>query len=100
MIPVSYYIILSLVLFFIGVFGIFIRRNLLVLFMCIELMLNSVNLAFVTFARVFQNLEGQLTVFFVITVAAAEATVGLAIILLVFRNRKAVEIDQIMSMKG
>lgn len=100
MIPTSYYIILSLVLFFIGVFGIFIRRNLLVLFMCIELMLNSVNLAFVTFARVFQNLEGQLTVFFVITVAAAEATVGLAIILLVFRNRKAVEIDQIMSMKG
>jgi NADH-quinone oxidoreductase subunit K len=100
MIPVSYYIVLSLVLFFIGVFGIFIRRNLLVLFMCIELMLNSVNLAFVTFARVFQNLEGQLTVLFVITVAAAEATVGLAIILLVFRNRKAVEIDQIMSMKG
>lgn len=100
MIPTSYYIILSLVLFFIGVFGVFIRRNLLVLFMCIELMLNSVNLAFVTFARVFQNLEGQLTVFFVITVAAAEATVGLAIILLVFRNRKAVEIDQIMSMKG
>lgn len=100
MIPTSYYIILSLVLFFIGVFGVFIRRNLLVLFMCIELMLNSVNLAFVTFARVFQNLEGQLTVFFVITVAAAEATVGLAIILLVFRNRKAVDIDQIMSLKG
>ena len=100
MIPSSYYIILSLILFFIGVFGIFIRRNLLVLFMCIELMLNSVNLAFVTFARVFQNLEGQLTVFFVITVAAAEATVGLAIILLVFRSRKAVEIDQLMSLKG
>jgi NADH-quinone oxidoreductase subunit K len=100
MIPSSYYIILSLILFFIGVFGIFIRRNLLVLFMCIELMLNSVNLAFVTFARVFQNLEGQLTVFFVITVAAAEATVGLAIILLVFRTRKAVEIDQLMSLKG
>lgn len=100
MIPPVYFIVLSLVLFFIGVFGIFIRRNLLVLFMCIELMLNSVNLAFVTFSRLFQNLEGQLTVFFVITVAAAEATVGLAIILLVYRNRKAVEIDQIMSMKG
>lgn len=80
--------------------GIFIRRNLLVLFMCIELMLNSVNLAFVTFSRLFQNLEGQLTVFFVITVAAAEATVGLSIILLVYRNRKEVEIDRLMSMKG
>jgi NADH-quinone oxidoreductase subunit K len=100
MIPSSYYVILSIVLFFIGVLGIFIRRNLLVLFMCVELMLNSVNLAFVTFSRIFQNLEGQLIVFFVITVAAAEATVGLAIILLVYRNRKTVEIDRLMSMKG
>jgi NADH-quinone oxidoreductase subunit K len=100
MIPLSYYIILSLLLFFIGVFGIFIRRNLLVIFICIELMLNSVNLALAAFSRFTQNLEGQLLVFFVITVAAAEATVGLAIILLVFRNRKAIEIDQITSMKG
>lgn len=100
MIPLSYYIILSLLLFFIGVFGIFIRRNLLVIFICIELMLNSVNLALAAFSRLTQNLEGQLLVFFVITVAAAEATVGLAIILLVFRNRKAIEIDQITSMKG
>lgn len=100
MIPPAYYIVLSLVLFFIGVFGIFIRRNLLVIFMCIELMLNSVNLAFVTFSRIFQNLEGQIVVFFVITVAAAEAAIGLAIILLVFRNRKVVEIDQLTSMRG
>jgi NADH-quinone oxidoreductase subunit K len=100
MIPPGYFIVLSLILFFIGVLGIFIRRNLLVLFMCIEVMLNSVNLAFVTFSRLFQNLEGQLTVFFVITVAAAEATVGLSIILLVYRNRKEVEIDRLMSMKG
>ena len=100
MIPPGYFIVLSLILFFIGILGIFIRRNLLVLFMCIELMLNSVNLAFVTFSRLFQNLEGQLTVFFVITVAAAEATVGLSIILLVYRNRKEVEIDRLMSMKG
>jgi NADH-quinone oxidoreductase subunit K len=99
-IPPIYYIILSLVLFFIGVFGIFIRRNLLVLFMCIELMLNSVNLAFVTFSRILQNLEGQIVVFFVITVAAAEAAVGLAIILLVFRSRKSVEIDDLTSMRG
>ncbi len=94
------YLILSLILFFIGVFGIFIRRNLLAMFMCIELMLNSVNLAFVTFSRVTQNLEGQIFVFFVISVAAAEAAIGLAIILLVFRSRKTAEIDQLMSMKG
>src|SRR4249920_2823221 len=83
MIQPAHYLILSLLLFFTGVLGIFIRKNLLVMFMCIELMLNSVNLAFVAFSRQFQNLEGQLFVFFVITVAAAEATVGLAIILLV-----------------
>jgi len=100
MIQPSLYLILSFILFFIGVFGIFIRRNLLALFMCIELMLNSVNLAFVTFSRVTQNLEGQIFVFFVISVAAAEAAIGLAIILLVFRSRKTVEIDQLTSMKG
>ena len=100
MIPPAFYIILSLVLFFIGLFGILIRRNLLVLFMCIELMLNSVNLAFITFSRVFQNLDGQISAFFVITVAAAEATVGLAIILLVYRSRKVVEIDELNSMRG
>ena len=100
MIPPFYYIILSLVLFLIGVFGIFVRRNLLVIFLCIELMLNSANLALVAFSRFVQNLEGQMLVFFVITVAAAEATVGLAIILLVFRSRKAVEIDRVNSMKG
>ena len=100
MIPASLYIILSLVLFFIGVLGFVIRRNLLVLFMCIELMLNSVNLALITFSRIFQNLEGQMLVFFVITVAAAEATVGLAIILMVYRTRKSVDIDQLNTMKG
>jgi NADH-quinone oxidoreductase subunit K len=80
--------------------GIFIRKNLLVIFMCIELMLNSVNLAFVTFSRVLQTLDGQVFVFFVITVAAAEATIGLAIILLVHRNRKAHDIDQLTTLKG
>jgi NADH-quinone oxidoreductase subunit K len=80
--------------------GVFIRRNLLVLFMCIEIMLNSVNLALITFSRVLQNLDGQLLVFFVITVAAAEATVGLAIILLVYRSRKVVHIDELDTMKG
>jgi NADH-quinone oxidoreductase subunit K len=100
MIPPVFYIILSLALFLIGTLGIVIRRNLLVLFMCIELMLNSVNLALVTFSRVFQNLDGQLLSFFVIAVAAAEATVGLAIILLVYRNRKVVEIDELDSMRG
>ena len=100
MIPPSFFIILSLALFLIGTLGILIRRNLLVLFMCIELMLNSVNLALITFSRVFQNLDGQLLAFFVIAVAAAEATVGLAIILLVYRNRKVVEIDELNSMRG
>ena len=100
MIPPAFFIILSLALFLIGTLGILIRRNLLVLFMCIELMLNSVNLALITFSRVFQNLDGQLLAFFVIAVAAAEATVGLAIILLVYRNRKVVEIDELDSMRG
>lgn len=100
MIPPSMYLILSLVLFFIGVMGVFVRRNLLVLFMCIELMLNSVNLALITFSRVHQTLDGQLMVFFVITVAAAEATVGLAIILMVYRTRKALHIDDLNSMRG
>ena len=100
MIPPSLYIILSLILFLIGMLGILLRRNLLVLFMCIELMLNSVNLALITFSRIHQNLDGQILTFFVITVAAAEATVGLAIILLVYRNRKVVEIDELNSMRG
>jgi NADH-quinone oxidoreductase subunit K len=100
MIHPFYYLTLSVVLFFIGVLGIFVRKNLLVLFMCIELMLNSVNLAFITFSRIYQNLEGQMMVFFVITVAAAEATVGLAIILLVHRLRKAHDIDQLTSLRG
>ena len=100
MIPPSLYLILSLVLFFIGIMGVFIRRNLLVLFMCIELMLNSVNLALITFSRVLQTLDGQILVFFVITVAAAEATVGLAIILMVYRTRKVVHIDDLNSMRG
>jgi NADH-quinone oxidoreductase subunit K len=99
-IPPSIYIILSLVLFFIGVLGVFIRRNLLVLFMCIELMLNSVNLALISFSRILQNLEGQMLVFFVITVAAAEATVGLAIILQVYRTRKIVDIDDLNTLRG
>ena len=100
MIPPSFFIILSVILFFIGMLGIILRRNLLVLFMCIELMLNSVNLALITFSRVFQNLDGQILAFFVITVAAAEATVGLAIILLVHRSRKVHDIDELNSMRG
>lgn len=100
MIPPIYFILLSLVLFSIGVLGIFIRKNLLVLFMCIELMLNSVNLALITFSRVLEKLDGQILAFFVIAVAAAEATVGLAIILLVQRNRKVIEIDQLTKLRG
>jgi NADH-quinone oxidoreductase subunit K len=100
MIQPFYYLVLSVLLFFIGVLGIFIRKNLIVIFLCIELMLNSANLAFITFARFYQTLDGQLAAFFVITVAAAEATVGLAMILLVNRTRKSIDIDQLTTMKG
>ena len=101
MVPqLSWYLALSAVLFTIGVVGVIIKRNIIAMFMCIELMLNSVNLALITFSRILQNLEGQMLVFFVITVAAAEATVGLAIILQVYRTRKIVDIDDLNTMKG
>ena len=99
MVPVSYYVALSGILFTIGALGVLIRRNPLVIFMSIELMLNAANLAFVAFARYYGNLEGQIFVFFVMTVAAAEVAVGLAIIMLIFRNRGTTNIDDINLMK-
>ena len=91
MIPISYYMSLAAIMFTIGVVGVVIRRNSIVVFMCIELMLNSVNLTFVALSRSVGNLDGQIAVFFVMVVAAAEAAVGLAIIISVFRNIKSVE---------
>ena len=93
-IPPSWYLALSAVLFTIGVVGVFVKRNVISIFLCIELMLNAVNLSFITFARVFDQVEGQLFVFIVMTVAAAEAAVGLAIIIAVFRNRETLNVDE------
>ncbi len=94
MVPVSYYLVLSAILFGIGVVGFIFKRNLIAIFMCIELMLNAVNLSFVAFSHYLEKLSGQIYVFFVIVVAAAEAAVGLAIILLVFRNRESLNVER------
>ncbi len=93
--PIAYYIALSVVLFSIGAIGVLLRRNAIVIFMCIELMLNAANLAFVAFARQQMSVDGQVIVFFVMTVAAAEAAVGLAIIIAVFRHRQTVNADDL-----
>jgi NADH-quinone oxidoreductase subunit K len=95
MVPVSYFIALSAVLFSIGALGVLVRRNIIVIFMCIELMLNAANLAFVSFARQLHSMDGQVIVFFVMTVAAAEVAVGLAIILALFRHRQTVNADEV-----
>ena len=100
MVPESYYVALSAVLFSMGVLGVLIRRNPLVIFMSIELMLNAANLAFVAFAQRLQSLDGQIFVFFVMTVAAAEVAVGLAIIVNLFRLRESVFVDEVNLLKG
>lgn len=100
MIPLGWILALSAVLFTIGVVGVLVRRNALVIFMSIELMLNAANLAFVAFARNQNSLDGQIFVFFVMTVAAAEVAVGLAIIVNVFRLRETVFVDEINLLKG
>ena len=99
MITITHYLVLSAILFTLGVVGVLIRRNAIVIFMCIELMLNAVNLSFVAFAHYLNSMQGQLFVFFTMTVAAAEAAVGLAIIVAVFRNKETVNIDDINIMK-
>ena len=100
MVPVTWYIILSAVLFALGALGVLIRRNPLVIFMSVELMLNSANLAFVTFAHQYNTFSGQIFVFFVMTVAAAEVAVGLALIVAIFRTKHSIDVDQMSSMKG
>jgi NADH-quinone oxidoreductase subunit K len=89
----DWYIVLSAVLFTIGAVGVLVRRNAIVLFMCVELMLNAANLALVTFSRMHGNLDGQVIAFFVMVVAAAEVVVGLAIIMLIFRSRRSASVD-------
>jgi NADH-quinone oxidoreductase subunit K len=99
MVPSNYYIILSAMLFTTGVVGLLVRRNPIIMFMSIELMFNSANLAFVTFARHFRDLDGQVIVFVVTAVAAAEVAVGLAIIVTIFRSRKDINVDEMNTMK-
>ena len=89
----TYYLVLSALLFTLGAVGVLVRRNAIVVFMCVELMLNASNLAFVTFARMNGNLDGQVMAFFVMVVAAAEVVVGLAIIVTIFRTRRSASID-------
>lgn len=100
MVPLSYYIGLSAILFTIGALGVLIRRNPLVIFMSVELMLNAANLAMVAFTRVRVIIEGQILVFFVMTVAAAEVAVGLALIVAIFRTKNSIDIDEMNSLKG
>jgi NADH-quinone oxidoreductase subunit K len=99
MVPLSHILALSVILFALGAAGFVLRRNIITIFMCIELMLNAVNLAFIGFSRQLGNLDGQIFVFFVIVVAASEAAVGLAIIIALYRNRSSLNIDDLDSMK-
>ncbi|MFO7662255.1 MAG: NADH-quinone oxidoreductase subunit NuoK [Chloroflexota bacterium] len=99
-VTINWYIALSGILFAIGAAGVLLRRNAIILFMSVELMLNSANLLFVAFARHLGDLDGQVLVFFVITVAAAEVAVGLALIVAIFRSKRSINIDEINLMKG
>ncbi|MFH1636311.1 MAG: NADH-quinone oxidoreductase subunit NuoK [Chloroflexota bacterium] len=100
MLPISYYVALSAILFSLGALGVLIRRNAIIIFMSIELMLNAANLAFVAFARMHEALSGQIFVFFVMTVAAAEVAIGLALIVTIFRSKKSIDVDQMSSLRG
>ena len=99
MIEINYYLIVSALLFCTGVIGVLVRRNAIIIFMCIELMLNSINLTFVAFSSFLGNINGQIFVFIVMTVAAAEAAIGLAIVIALFRNKESVNIDEINILK-
>ena len=99
MVPLTHILALSMIIFVIGAAGFILRRNVITVFMCIELMLNAVNLAFVGFARQRGQLDGQLFVFFIIVVAAAEAAVGLGIIIALFRSRNTLNVDDLDTMK-
>ena len=99
MIPIEHVLLLSGALFTIGVLGVILRRNVIIMFMSIELMLNAVNLSFVTFARAMDSMTGVVFIFFIIVVAAAEAVVGLSIILSIFRTRKTLNIDELNLLK-
>jgi NADH-quinone oxidoreductase subunit K len=99
-IPLTGYLAVSAILFALGALGVLTRRNAIIIFMSIELMLNAANLAFVAFARSYNVLSGQLFVFFVMTVSAAEVAVGLALIVAIFRSKHSIDVDQMSSLKG
>jgi NADH-quinone oxidoreductase subunit K len=99
-IPMSWYLIVSAILFTIGTIGVLVRRNPLTIFMSIELMLNAVNLSFITFSKYLDSVDGQMFVFLVLTVAAAEVVVGLAIIVSIFRNRRNISVDEMNVLRG
>jgi NADH-quinone oxidoreductase subunit K len=100
MVPVEYYLALSAILFVLGIIGVLLRRNALVVFMSLELMFNAGNLAFITFARAYNMMNAQVIVFFAMTVAAAEVAIGLALMVEIFRNKHSIDLDQMNSMKG
>ncbi len=100
MVPLSYYSILGAILFSIGAMGVLLRRNAIMIFMSIELMLNAVNLTFVSFANALRSVDGQVIVFFVITVAAAEVAIGLALIVAIFRSKQTTDVDDVNLLKG
>lgn len=99
MISVNYFLVLSAILFSLGVFGVLTRKNAIVVFMCVELMLNAVNLTFIALSRHLGNMDGQVFVFFVMAVAAAEAAVGLALMITFYRNRETLDIDDANTLK-
>jgi NADH-quinone oxidoreductase subunit K len=99
MVPTSHYLVLSAILFTIGVIGVLVKRNPIVIFMCIELMLNAANLAFIALGRHFGQVNGQMYVIFALAVAAAEVSVGLGIIVAIFRSKETINIDEVNLMK-
>lgn len=100
MVPLNWYLLLSTAVFTIGVFGFLSRRNIIIMFMSIELMLNGVNISLISFSHYLQDMRGQILAFFVIAVAAAEAAIGLAIVIALFRNKATAHVDEIHEMKG
>lgn len=100
MVPLNWYLMLSTVVFMIGVFGFLTRKNIIIMFISVELMLNAVNISLVSFSHFMQDLRGHILVFFIITVAAAEAAIGLALIIALFRNKATAHVDEMTEMKG
>ncbi len=100
MVPLNWYLLLSAAVFTIGVFGFLSRKNIIIMFMSIELMLNGVNISLISFSHYLQDMRGQILAFFVIAVAAAEAAIGLAIVIALFRNKATAHVDEMNEMKG